>query len=148
MQTYVLGFLFDAQYKRVVLIKKTKPQWQAGLMNGVGGKIEVDETPVHAMVREFGEETAMLTHKEEWIEFLTLTCPKARIYCFYAVAEWDITHVSSPTEEQVFVMPVNLMADSSCHVLPNVPWMVAMAQSFARGETATRFIVTEVRERV
>src|SRR5437899_9779920 len=41
----------------VVLIQKVKPAWQSGLLNGVGGKIELGETPLDAMRREFAEET-------------------------------------------------------------------------------------------
>jgi 8-oxo-dGTP diphosphatase len=41
---YVLGFLFDPSQKDVVLIKKLKPEWQKGKLNGVGGKIEEGES--------------------------------------------------------------------------------------------------------
>ena len=34
--SYVLGFYFDAAFKQVVLMKKNRPAWQAGLHNGVG----------------------------------------------------------------------------------------------------------------
>ena len=62
---YVLGFLFDvwakeyieyAEIGEVVLITKNRPAWQAGKMNGVGGHIEVGETPLEAVRREFLEE--------------------------------------------------------------------------------------------
>lgn len=56
---YVLGFMFDWNAEHVVLIQKTKPKWQEGLLNGVGGKIEEGETPYEAMVREFEEETGV-----------------------------------------------------------------------------------------
>ena len=41
---YVAGFLFSYDLKRVALIQKTKPAWQAGRHNAVGGKIEEGET--------------------------------------------------------------------------------------------------------
>ena len=41
---YVLGFLFRDNCTSVVLIRKDKPRWQAGLLNGVGGKINDGET--------------------------------------------------------------------------------------------------------
>ncbi len=43
MKTMVAGFLFDESRERVVLIKKQKPEWQSGRLNGVGGKIEPGE---------------------------------------------------------------------------------------------------------
>lgn len=54
---YVLGFMFDHEEKHVLLIWKNRPKWQAGKLNGIGGKIEAGETPLQAMEREFTEET-------------------------------------------------------------------------------------------
>jgi 8-oxo-dGTP diphosphatase len=45
MIKYVVGFLFNEGKTKVVLIKKNRPDWQKGYFNGVGGKIEGDETP-------------------------------------------------------------------------------------------------------
>jgi len=60
MIKYALGFLFSKDKEKVVLIKKTKPEWQAGFLNGVGGKVEQGETYVEAMIREFEEETGVV----------------------------------------------------------------------------------------
>ena len=49
---YVAGFMFDSSYENVLLIRKTKPKWQEGLLNGVGGKIEPGEKELDAMKRE------------------------------------------------------------------------------------------------
>lgn len=43
--TYVLGFMFDRVGAGVALLRKTKPEWQAGRLNGVGGKVEKSEVP-------------------------------------------------------------------------------------------------------
>jgi 8-oxo-dGTP pyrophosphatase MutT (NUDIX family) len=62
MRKYVAGFLFREmtqklmQVKQVLLVRKNRPEWQAGLMNGIGGQIEGTETAREAMVREFHEE--------------------------------------------------------------------------------------------
>lgn len=66
---YSLGFAFSPDHSRVLLIKKTRPEWQAGLLNGVGGKVEQDESTHDAMVREFKEETNIDTVPENWAEF-------------------------------------------------------------------------------
>ena len=55
-QHYVLGLLFRGCYSGVVLIEKTKPQWQAGLLNGIGGKVEPGESAFDAATRELREE--------------------------------------------------------------------------------------------
>jgi 8-oxo-dGTP pyrophosphatase MutT (NUDIX family) len=57
MKTYVLGFVFDRRYNNVLLVEKARPEWQAGKLNGLGGKVEVGELPAAAMIRELREET-------------------------------------------------------------------------------------------
>lgn len=58
-QHYVCGFLFNPTWERVLLIRKNRPEWQAGKLNGIGGKIEPNETPLSAMIREFKEESGL-----------------------------------------------------------------------------------------
>ena len=40
----ILGFLFDDK-GNVALIRKHSPAWQAGRLNGLGGRVEHGETP-------------------------------------------------------------------------------------------------------
>lgn len=69
MKRYVLGLLFTKDKKSVVLIRKRKKDWQYGCLNGIGGLIEDMEASCFAMVREFHEETGVLTNHEDWISF-------------------------------------------------------------------------------
>lgn len=56
--THVLGFAHCRSFvPLVLLIRKLRPAWQAGRLNGVGGKVEFGESPDEAMAREFREET-------------------------------------------------------------------------------------------
>lgn len=65
---YVLGFAFHKN--RVLLIRKNRPQWQAGFVNGVGGKVEAyDWSLTEAMRREFEEETGVNTDLDSWSFF-------------------------------------------------------------------------------
>jgi 8-oxo-dGTP diphosphatase len=61
MKKYVRGFAFSADRSEALLIRKSHPAWQAGMLNGIGGHVEPGEEPIHAMVREFGEETGVTT---------------------------------------------------------------------------------------
>lgn len=55
---YVVGFPFNTEKTQVALIRRTKPDWQKGKLNGWGGHIEDDDQdPFRAMLREFSEET-------------------------------------------------------------------------------------------
>lgn len=57
MKEYVCGFMRD-EAGDLVLVRKNKPAWQAGRLNGIGGGIEPnEETPLFAMRREWKEET-------------------------------------------------------------------------------------------
>jgi 8-oxo-dGTP diphosphatase len=71
MQTYACGFLFSHDRTRVLLIRKRRPAWQAGKLNGLGGKIEPGESPAEAMRREFREEANL--DVAGWQEVLTLS---------------------------------------------------------------------------
>lgn len=59
MKQYVLAFIFNKDLDSVWLIKKNKPEWQKGCLNGIGGKIERGERPIDAMERELREETGI-----------------------------------------------------------------------------------------
>ena len=62
MQNYVVGFLFNKDETQVALVRKNRPEWQAGNLNGIGGKMEVGETTNECMQREFKEETGLKTN--------------------------------------------------------------------------------------
>src|SRR5690242_7587733 len=54
---YTVGFFFNEDLSKVLLIRKAKPPWQAGRLNGIGGSFEGTESPEKCMDREFLEET-------------------------------------------------------------------------------------------
>ncbi len=68
MDRFVVGFAFTQSDKstspKVLLVEKNRPEWQKGRLNGIGGKIEGNETPQQAMTREAFEETALTI---DWI---------------------------------------------------------------------------------
>ena len=64
---YVLGFAFTKDLKQVALIRKKRPEWQAGKLNGIGGKVNINEVPLLAMVREFQEEACLNTSVLGWV---------------------------------------------------------------------------------
>lgn len=72
----VAGFLFVQS--EVLLVEKKSPRWQAGLLNGVGGKVNANEAFDDAMRREWTEETGL--DNPEWRLF---ACEQGRDYCVY-----------------------------------------------------------------
>lgn len=69
VQRYSVGFCFAYGKSHVVLIRKNKPDWQRGKLNGVGGHVEKGEKPIECMVREFHEETGVKTYERDWKQF-------------------------------------------------------------------------------
>jgi 8-oxo-dGTP diphosphatase len=70
MINYVAGLLFSPSGEHVLLIRKNRPEWQRGKLNGIGGHIEDGEAPLAAMIREFKEETGMTV--KNWKHFCNL----------------------------------------------------------------------------
>ena len=62
MIQYVVGLIFDESFENILLIRKNRPNWQKGRLNGVGGKVEDQETSYEAMVRECEEECGLLLY--------------------------------------------------------------------------------------
>lgn len=79
---YVLGVALDRE-GRVLVVRKSRPEWQAGRLNFPGGKVEPGEAPREAVAREFDEEVGCAIPASEWELFLTLRAPSVYIvHCF------------------------------------------------------------------
>lgn len=143
MTLYSLGFLFTGDLSQVALIQKVAPEWQKGLWNGIGGKIEVGESPLEAMNREFVEETGYGTDLL-WHQFGVMTGPEWCVTLFASIDKnlgdgclkktteetpsiWTIAVVSSPFEADEFV--------------PNVPMLVSMAHNCLLNTGKVSFLV-------
>jgi len=128
MKRYVCSFLFSPDRKRVLLIRKNRPAWQAGKLNGIGGKIEPGETPREAARREFREETGLDLPESAFTHLLTLGGPDD----FGSGAPWEgyffrafgtIDDAQSLTDEAVEIHPTNpLPADT----IPNLHWIIPL----------------------
>lgn len=116
---YVVGLLFDPSRKFVALIRKARPDWQRGFLNGIGGKLEPGEKPGEAMAREFKEETGVAV--ASWEEFLVIEYPDAVLHCFRAFG--DVRAVRSVTDELVGVFPVDWWHG----LVPNMRWIIPFA---------------------
>lgn len=110
---YVLGFAFDYKRENVVLIHKEKPEWQAGKLNGVGGKVENSDACIHdAMTREFFEETGVITRRDDWTHYATMTFDDdvmgggAEIYVF-RMRNDEIKDCSTYEQEVVEIIPLS-----------------------------------------
>ena len=119
---YVAGFMFSEDYRRVLLIRKKKPVWQHGLLNGVGGKIEKDEEPLAAMRRECREETTLVARADLWHQTVVLFGEKFCVYFFHSVGPIDAAQ--SVTDEKVEIVAVDAIGTQ--RTIPNLRWLVPL----------------------
>lgn len=124
---YVAGFMFDLEMKRIALIRKCKPGWQKGLLNGIGGKIEEGESPIGSMEREFQEETGYCT-KGSWTEYALLHGPDFSVHFF--TTKGDIDLLKSMEEEPIIAVDLSLIGVMPQTMVENLPWLIAAAIDF------------------
>lgn len=122
MTRYTLGFLFNMDFSRVVLLRKKRPSWQAGKLNGVGGHIEGLETPRQCMEREFHEEVYH-DFGVGWQEYATIGSPDFEVVCFAAQAAYLPTVARG--DEPVVVLDVASL--SGRNVIENLLWLIPLA---------------------
>lgn len=123
MKRYCCGFLFNDEMTKVALILKNRPTWQAGYYNGIGGLIEEGEYSGYAMIREFYEETGVVTNYSTWHKVLTLYFSNSEID-FYASNNSELLNsVKSKTDEIVCVVEVNNLPK----VVENIPLLLGLS---------------------
>ncbi len=143
MTEYVLGFAFNRDASSVALIRKNRPEWQAGKWNGIGGHIEPNEGPYTAMLREFHEETGV--EVLGWQLFVTLTdhLERWRVY-FYRAYNVDLHKLRTLTDEPVQSWVTAYSTHPGMDVVPNLRWLIPFAaQDQARpgvGQGALRLV--------
>lgn len=128
MINYVCGFLFNENNSQVALIRKIKPEFLAGKLNGIGGKMEEHETPIEAMEREFLEETGVKLPWELWKLKLKLYSPtNYTMYVFRANSE-DVQNVKTIEQEEVFVYNTQnlLLPAQNYQLVPNLKWIIPL----------------------
>ena len=124
MKRYVVGFAFDERETQVALILKARPDWQKGRLNGIGGHIEEDESPLEAMEREWMEETS--DHDSPpWASFALLEGDGFEVYFFRGNTETHDLECSSEGESIVQI-PVN---EIPTNAVSNLHWLIPMARA-------------------
>lgn len=137
LERYVVGFAFSDT--RVLLTRKTKPAWQKGLLNGIGGLVEKGETIVEAMCREFQEEAFLVTKPGDWIHRVRLITYKKEKYdnTEYSV-DFFLTYLdpkqhyialraaSEATNEKLIWVQISNMC--LMRIIPNLLWLIPLCR--------------------
>lgn len=124
MKKYVTGFLFSNDTRHVVLIKKINPKWQRGLFNGIGGKIEANESSIDAMVREFCEETGVITQQTDWTCYANIYRPNCYDVDVYFARSDLAFNAKTVEQEQVHIIQ---LAELPNNMVPNLQWLIPLA---------------------
>lgn len=121
MQKYVVGFVFDTTMEHVLLIHKNRPEWQNGLINGLGGKIEKGESPTEAVAREIKEESGLITKEDAWVYIGVIESNTFSVAMFGYIYEGAMTDAQSMEDEHIEWFPVHALP---ANVIQNIPWLV------------------------
>jgi 8-oxo-dGTP diphosphatase len=122
MKRMVAGLLYDEKTEMAVFVRKCRgPRFMAGKLNLPGGKVEENETPIQAMVREFHEETGVKTAETDWVHSVTLSGEDFEVEFF--VTRGDAGKAETTTDERIERHDAwNMPGD----VLPNLRWIVPL----------------------
>lgn len=121
-ERYVLGFLFNEDMTQVLLQIKNRPMWQKGSVNGIGGKIEDNESIDDAMRRECQEETGLTIH--DWNETRLTIMGAGYLIYVYSYCTHLIKDVEQMTDETVFEWEVDSIND--LNLVQGVSWMIPL----------------------
>lgn len=122
----VVGFMFSEEKTQVALIRKIRPSFHNGMLNGIGGHIDYPEMPLAAMIREFQEETGVTWYR--WELFLNLRSIRTgwEMHVFRTFVPYSLlSNVKTMTDEDVSVYKVRYL--NTFRTVPNLPWMIPLA---------------------
>lgn len=139
MKHYVLGFAFNDDLSKVVLIKKRDThRIHPGLWNGLGGRVNEGQGFRAAMAAAFEREAGVDTDAQEWYGFHTYTYRHGiAVRCFAArLTDERIMSVTQQGDERVEVWDypralrtatgLTLMLDEQ--MVPDVSYLLPMAR--------------------
>lgn len=110
MKNYTLAFIFNEHLNKVLLIRKTKPEDQAGKLNGIGGKLEENDVDfIDCIKREVYEETKLSFPREVFSKIGNLSDNSTYHVEIFTVKTTDqlLKMATTTTEEEVILLPLN-----------------------------------------
>jgi len=124
MKSYTVGLIFDKSLSRIALMEKTHPEWQKGKLNGIGGKVEKEESDLECLVREIEEETSLQTKPEAWTQFASMIGEDWQVNFYVTAYDGPEESVKTVTDEKVGWYSAN---DLPSKVITDLIWLVPLA---------------------
>ena len=114
MMRVVVGIITDNE--EILLLKKNNPDWQKGLYNGIGGKVELNTTPLETIIKKCQEELGV--NISNWIELDSEISSSGIeiVYFLTTLNEGEIKKLQSQTDERselfsINNLPTNILQD-------------------------------------
>lgn len=101
----VVGIVTDNE--EILLLKKNNPDWQKGLYNGIGGKVELNTTPLETIIKKCQEELGV--NISNWIELDSEISSSGIeiVYFLTTLNEGEIKKLQSQTDERAELFSIN-----------------------------------------
>ena len=101
----VVGIITDN--KEILLLRMNNPDWQKGLYNGIGGKIELNTTPLETIIKKCQEELGV--NISNWIELDSEISSSGIeiVYFLTTLNEGEIKKLQSQTDERAELFSIN-----------------------------------------
>jgi 8-oxo-dGTP diphosphatase len=120
-RAFVLALLYSIDGRQVVLMRRTRPAWQAGRVNALGGGIIDGESPESAARREVREECGV--DAAEWSEVLVWEDAEYRMHVMRALSS-RASEARTLEDQEVFLADVDALP---ANVIDNLRWLVPLA---------------------
>lgn len=125
MDVFVLGFALTEDKKAILLIKKNRPAWQKGLLNGVGGKVNPVETPKQAMIREGFEETGLYLKWDHRGYMTGINNDGSSFHCdIFSAVDDQIWKYNQPTDEKPAIYRVEDIIKNRYPMVQNLGFLI------------------------
>ena len=116
----VVGIVTDNE--EILLLKKNNPDWQKGLYNGIGGKVELNTTPLETIIKKCQEELGV--NISNWIELDSEISSSGIeiVYFLTTLNEGEIKNLQSQTDERselfsINNLPTNILQDLKIQIV-------------------------------
>lgn len=128
VKEYVVGFMFNNSHRKVCLIRKKRPDWQANKLNGIGGKVEPWETDLAGMVREFEEETSVKTTEGDWLHVCDIMFSGIVVHIYACANQTYFDAVITNTDEEVEKTTLHYIHSRQSDCIPNIPPLIRLCE--------------------
>lgn len=125
MKFYSVGFCFTYDLAQVALIRKVKPEWQKGKLNGVGGAVEIGENFQYAMWREWNEETGLPSAADGWNQICEMRGQDYIVAVFtYRMHVIEPDPFKTADEQVAWYMTHSIQRRND--IIPNLRWLIPL----------------------